>query len=162
MRLICLMIFTVLAVFGVANAADHRRDKNAPPGVPDGSFVIDRDPRGTDRLAGVHAFRSESAFLFGRSVEVGCVPCFSAVTNVAVIDGVPYAVNGLTRPKLERYWLVRGGRMLPVRDVEALNRSEPPGLIERVQSVPGCASPAVAEMAQRLLAMSVSGHCLRR
>lgn len=80
-------------------------------------------------------------------MAVGCVPCFNALTLVAIVDGTPYALNGSTRTWSTRMALrMPGATYSPVRDPyegpeqEAAElRPHILRLIGVAQDTPGCA-----------------------
>lgn len=119
-------------------AVRNRRDVAAPNDAADGDLIITGDPK--DRMGGRHALRIETDTLDGRTMQVGCVPCFNMYTNIAIIDGVPFAANGLTMTRRGRFRVVVDGVARPVRGNDEI-ADMPPSLISRIQTVPGCAGP---------------------
>lgn len=139
--------------------ASARKDEPAPPGAQNGDLIIDQDEERPDKLTGRHAMRLETIEHEGKSLQVGCVPCFNAMTIIGIYEGVPYALNGLTRPRLGRYRVVVDAMARPVRDVDGSPLEPLFGLISKAQRVPGCDAGA-HDLMGRLAQAVTEGKCL--
>ena len=139
--------------------AEARKSEPAPAGAKEGDLIIDQDEERPDKLAGRHAMRLKTVEYAGMSVRVGCVPCFNAMTIIGIHDGVPYALNGLTRPRLGRYRVVINGKAQPVRDVDGSPLEPLFDLISEAQKVPGCDAGS-HDLTSRLARAVTEGKCL--
>jgi len=108
-----------------------------------------------DAMTGQHAMRTTPVELpGGRKGFAGCVPCFSALTFIAVLDGKAYAVNGATKNWMTRYAVQIGSTKMQVhkfedRCVEMGKRvctkwDDTATLIQSIASVRGCEIPPIA------------------
>lgn|GEM_PF-6396829 len=139
--------------------AAARKDEPPPTGAKEGDLIVDQDDERPDKLAGRHEMRLRSIERDGEAIQVGCVPCFNAMTTIAIYQGVPYALNGLTRPRLGRYRVVIDGVARPVRDVEGSPLDPVLNLISEAQKVPGC-NAATHDFTNRLARAVTEGACL--
>ena len=140
-------------------AAEARKDQPAPPDANDGDLIADADDSRPDKLTGRHAMRLKSIEHEGKSLRVGCVPCFNAVTTIGIYDGVPYALNGAPRTRLGRYRVVINGEAKPVRDILGSVLGAGSGLISEARKVPGC-DTAQQDFVNRLVKALTEGACL--
>jgi len=139
--------------------AAARKDEPPPTGAKEGDLIVDQDDEQPDKLAGRHEMRLRSIERDGETILVGCVPCFNAMTTMAIYQSVPYALNGLTRPRLWRYRVVIDGVARPVRDVEGSPLDPVLNLISEAQKVPGC-NAATHDFTNRLARAVTEGACL--
>lgn len=112
-----------------------------------------------DHLAGTHRLRMKSfTTVDGQRWLVGCVPCYSTWTYVAVKDGVAYGLNGMTRSLVARMQVLENGRTIYVKDGRSLTQNQK--LIDAVLAQPFCAIPNDVTIVTRLVRARAFGECL--
>jgi hypothetical protein len=113
--------------------------------------------RGSDALVGNHVMRLERVSIEGDHWEVGCVPCFNALTLLGIHRGTAYALNGSTEERISRFKLIVNSKATRVRSWNDMPNPQST-LLGRAMAVPGC-RPASGSV-QRTFEAVTAGRCL--
>lgn len=113
-------------------------------------------------IVGNHTVRLEARQVEGATWYVGCVPCFNAMTTIAVRDGQVFTLNGITNSWAKNYRADIDGVAARVRNIREVAEiaSVNTDFIKEAQLVRGCDAGGSSGITRRLANAVWFGACL--
>jgi hypothetical protein len=135
----------------------HESGTEAQSNGPEATLnIAPHRTNGRDGLTGAHPMRLKAVGTWW----VGCVPCFNALTAIAIGDRYAVALNGSTGTWASRYSIEAKGRRLKV--LEWSEAPDPkPDLLGQALSVEGCQMSGRAGSLERSFQAVAHGICMR-